>query len=190
VGVVDREKILDGSRVRVGDVALGLPSMGLHTNGYSLARKVLLEEAGFSLSDRPSELGGLSVGEALLAPHRSYLVPLRPLLEEDLVHAMAHITGGGFYDNIPRVLPDGVSVRVQEGTWPVPPLFELIARRGHVSREEMFHVFNMGVGMVLLVDPAREGEVVRRLEASGERVFPAGLAVGGDRKVAVEFARA
>ncbi len=186
VGVVERSRILDGSNVRVGDLAVGLPSSGLHTNGYSLARKVLLEEAGFSLEDGPDELDGVSVGEALLATHRSYLAPLTPLLEAGLVHAMAHITGGSFYDNIPRVLPEGLDVVIRSGSWPVPPVFQVIEQEGHVSFEEMHRVFNMGIGMVLFIEPSRAAEVTDRLASVGERPYFVGNVGAGYRRVTVE----
>jgi len=153
VGIVDRDKILDGSRVREGDLALGLPSAGLHTNGYTLAREVLFERLGKRPADRLPELEGATIGEALLAPHLSYARVLHPLLAEDLVHAMAHITGGGFFDNIPRVVPKGLEVVVKSGAWPVPPIFEVIERGGNVSFEEMHRVFNMGIGMVVFAAP-------------------------------------
>src|SRR5262249_47642989 len=151
VGVVERDRILDGSRIAPADVAVGLPSLGLQTNGYSLARQVFFTTMGRKANERLAELGGRSVGAGLLGPHPSYLRPLEPLLDEGLVHGMAHLTGGGFYDNIPRVLPDGVDVHVKSGAWPVPPVFEVIAREGKVSFEEMHRVFNMGIGMVVFV---------------------------------------
>ena len=186
VGVVERSKILDGSGVRAGDLAVGLLSSGLHTNGYSLARKVLFDVAGLRLEDRPDELEGASVGEALLATHRSYLKPLTPLIEAGLVHAMAHITGGGFYDNIPRVLPEAVDVRIRDGAWPAPPVFGLIGRLGEVSHEEMFRVFNMGIGMVLFIEPSRAAEVADRLASVGEKPYFVGNVVDGHRRVTVE----
>ncbi len=185
VGVVDREKILDGSRVRAGDVALGLPSAGLHTNGYTLARKIFLAEHG--PHDRMPELGARSVADVLLAPHLSYLKVLEPLLAEDLVHAMAHITGGGFYDNIPRVLPEGVDVHIKPGSWPVLPVFEMIAREGKVSFEEMHRVFNMGIGMVVFVAPSDLRRIGSIWADAGQRWYAVGnVTGGGDRKVVVE----
>src|SRR5262252_1220680 len=153
VGVVDREKILDGSRIAAGDVAVGLPSVGLQTNGYTLARKVFFEMMGRKPQDRLPELGGRPIGDVLLDPHLSYLKPMGPLLDADLVHGLAHLTGGGFTDNIPRVLPEGLDVVVKSGAWPVPPVFEVLAREGRVSVEEMHRVFNMGIGMIVFVGP-------------------------------------
>jgi phosphoribosylformylglycinamidine cyclo-ligase len=173
VGAVARDKILDGSRVRPGQVLLGLGSSGLHTNGYSLARRILFDELGLGLADRPRELDGVSVEEALLAVHRSYYGLLWPLLEESRIAALAHITGGGLVDNLPRILGTCDAV-IDLASWPVPPLFRLLCERGQVERDEAYRVFNMGIGMVLLVDPEEERPVVLHLEAQGERVHRIG----------------
>ena len=187
VGVVDRAEILDGSRVAAGDLVVGLPSVGLQTNGYTLARKVFFEEMGLKPEDRLKELGGRAVGDALLDPHLSYLKPLEPLLDARLVHAMAHLTGGGFYDNIPRVLPEGLDVVVKSGAWPVPPIFEVIEREGRVSFEEMHRVFNMGVGMAVFLAPADLGRAGEIWKAMGQRWFAIGnVKAGGSRRVIVE----
>ncbi|MEO8190011.1 MAG: phosphoribosylformylglycinamidine cyclo-ligase [Acidobacteriota bacterium] len=191
VGVVDREKILDGSRVAAGDIALGLPSAGLHTNGYSLARKVFFEELGRRPGDPLWARKGVSIADALLAPHLSYRKAMEPLLAHDLVHAMAHITGGGFYDNIPRVLPDGVDVLIRSGAWPVPEVFEVIEREGRVSFEEMHRVFNMGIGMVVFVAPADLPRVVSAWKNAGVSWFAIGNVKGkGSKRVVVEPAPA
>jgi phosphoribosylformylglycinamidine cyclo-ligase len=186
VGVVEREKILDGSRVRAGDVAVGLPSAGLHTNGYSLARDVLFGTLEKKASDRLPELEGETVGDALLAPHLSYRSALEPLLAKDLVHAMAHVTGGGFYDNIPRVVPGRLEVILKSGSWPVPPVFEVIQRAGEVSFEEMHRVFNMGIGMVVFVAPESMPEVARLWSERRQRWYAIGNVRAGDRGVIVE----
>jgi phosphoribosylformylglycinamidine cyclo-ligase len=186
VGIVDREKILDGSRVRAGDVVLGLPSLGLQTNGYTLARRVFFEQLGKRPADRMPELGSKTVGDALLAPHLSYLQALEPLLSESLVHAMAHITGGGFYDNIPRVLPEGVDVVLRSGSWPVPPVFEVIEREGGVSFEEMHRVFNMGIGMVVIIAPGDLPRVAKIWNDAGRRFYIVGNVVSGSRRSVVE----
>ena len=187
VGIVEREMILDGSRVQAGDMALGLPSAGLHTNGYTLARKIFFEELGKRPRDPMSELGGQTVGDALLAPHLSYLRALEPLLAESLVHAMAHITGGGFYDNIPRVLPEGVDVTIRSGSWPVLPVFEVIESVGKVSFEEMHRVFNMGIGMVVFVPPENLARAAKLFETTGQRWYAIGaVEAGGGRKVFVQ----
>jgi phosphoribosylformylglycinamidine cyclo-ligase len=177
VGVVEKEKALPRG-VREGDVLLGLPSAGLHTNGYSLARKVLLEALGHRVDTHLPELG-TTVGKALLAPHRSYLAALEPLLERDKVRALAHITGGGFSGNIPRVLPEGLGARLRRGSWEVPPLFRLIQKGGGVSDEEMERTFNMGVGMIVVVSPGDLHEVEHSLERRGETSFVIGSVVAG-----------
>ena len=179
VGAMDKGKILPRKDVAPGDVLIGLPSLGLHTNGYSLARKVLLERMGLKVTDRPGSLQG-TVGEALLAPHRSYLEPLWPEIQQDRIKALVHITGGGFEGNIPRVLPAGVGARVVTTAWPVPPIFSLIAEGGPVARDEMFRTFNMGIGMILVVSPHSAGPVESSLRARGEACYRIGELVAGD----------
>ncbi len=191
VGAVDRARILDGSRIAAGDVAVGLASVGLQTNGYTLARKVFFETMGLTSRDRLKELGGRTIGDVLLDPHLSYLGALEPLLQAELVHGMAHLTGGGFYDNIPRVLPEGLDVVVKAGAWPVPPVFEVIEREGRVSFEEMHRVFNMGIGMVLFVAAEDLARVGRTLKDVSQRWYAIGnVKGGGSRKVEVEPAPA
>jgi len=182
VGVVERGKILDGCAVRVGDRLLGLRSSGLHTNGYTLARKVLLEREGLGVDARLPELD-VPVGEALLAVHRSYLSQLLPLLAEDRIHALAHITGGGLTDNLPRVLPEGAAAIVRRGAWTVPPIFRLLQERGPVPEEDCYRTFNMGIGMVVIVPPGEAEEVSSRLRAAGEDPVEIGEVVEGDRVV-------
>lgn len=149
VGVVDRAQIVDGSRVQPGDVLLALPSSGLHTNGYSLARKVF---ADWNLEEPRSELGGRSLAEALLEPHRCYLGEVELLQREGVeIRAMAHITGGGVYENLPRVLPEGLGAQIRRGTFPIPSIFELIMLAGNIDEQEMFRVFNMGLGYILVL---------------------------------------
>jgi len=178
VGVVDREKALTGAAVAEGDILLGLPSSGLHTNGYTLARKVLFGAMGHGVDTEVAELG-TTVGAALLAPHRSYLSALEPLLERRKIHALAHITGGGFPGNIPRVLPPGLAARVRKGAWEVPPLFRLIQKGGTVSEDEMYRTFNMGLGMVVIVGPGDLHDVEHSLERRGETSFVIGSVVKG-----------
>ena len=153
VGRVLPEHVIDGTAMRAGDRVWGLPSTGLHTNGYSLARKVLFERAGFAVGDAPAELGGQTIADALLAVHRSYLPHVRAIWEAHgraAVHGLVHITGGGFYDNIPRVVPDGLCVHVDPTAWEPLPIFRLIQARGEVAPSEMYRVFNMGVGLVVV----------------------------------------
>jgi phosphoribosylformylglycinamidine cyclo-ligase len=157
---------------------VGLPSEGLHTNGYSLARKVLFEVLGHGVETSLPELG-TTVGRALLAPHKSYLAALEPLLERDKIRALAHVTGGGFPGNIPRVLPKGLGVRVRRSAWQVPPLFRLIQKGGAVPDEEMYRTFNMGIGMILVVSPGDLHHVEHSLERRGETSFVIGSVVAG-----------
>jgi len=182
VGVVDRPHILQPARVREGDVLLGLHSSGLHTNGYSLAQKIFFEKEGLQPADRVPGLDG-SLADALLAVHRSYLKPLRGLLRHAGLHAMAHITGGGFTDNVPRVLPDGLDAVIDRDAWTVPPLFAEMARRGPVERDEMDRTFNMGIGMVLMVGADAVPELQRVLRAQGERPVVMGRIERGTRRV-------
>ena len=178
VGVVDRKKALPRG-VAEGDVLLALPSAGLHTNGYSLARKVLFDLLGYRVDTHLPELG-TTVGQALLAPHLSYLAALEPLLERDKVRALAHITGGGFPGNIPRVLPPGLGARIRRGSWEIPPLFRLIQAGGRIADDEMLRTFNMGVGMVVVVTPSDLHEVEHSLERRGETSFVIGSVVAGE----------
>ena len=182
VGLVDRGRVLDGSRVGEGDVLIGLPSAGLHTNGYSLARRILFDRLGLRPNDRVEELGG-TVAEILLAEHRSYLRPLELPLDRGEIHSLAHVTGGGLTDNLPRVLPAGTAARIERGSWETPPLFRLLAREGKVDDAEMFRTFNMGIGMVAVAAGDRATELEGHLDAVGERHFRIGRIVRGDGKV-------
>ncbi|MCS6845752.1 MAG: phosphoribosylformylglycinamidine cyclo-ligase [Caldilineales bacterium] len=163
VGVVDRREIIDGSAVRPGDAVIGLPSSGLHTNGYSLARRVL---DGWDLRAEAPELGR-PLGEALLAPHRCYLAEVQRLRRAGVrINALAHITGGGLIDNPPRILPPGTAIRLRRGSWPIPPLFHLLQRVGQIDDAEMAHVFNLGLGM-LIVLPADQANLALSVLGEG-----------------------
>jgi phosphoribosylformylglycinamidine cyclo-ligase len=179
VGVVEKGRALTGDRVRPGDHLLGLPSSGLHTNGYTLARRVLLDRMGLDVHGRVPELG-TTLAAALLAPHRSYLAAFEPLLDRGKVAALAHITGGGFAGNVPRVLPPGLGARIRLESWTPPALFQLIQRGGDVPAEEMYRTFNMGIGMVAVVAPADLHEVEHSLERRGERSVLIGSVVEGE----------
>jgi phosphoribosylformylglycinamidine cyclo-ligase len=179
VGVVDRDLALTGAAVRDGDVLLGLPSAGLHTNGYTLARKALFETAGYRIDAYVDDLRA-TLGAALLAPHRSYLAALEPLLERRKLRALAHITGGGFRGNIPRVLPKGLRARVRKSAWPVPPIFRLIQKAGSVPEDEMYRTFNMGIGMVVVVGPQDLHDVEHSLERRGETAHVIGSVEKGE----------
>ena len=173
VGAVKRTDVITGRGLRVGDVLIGLPSSGLHTNGYSLARKVIFDTAGLKPKSR---LPGTrtTVADALLAVHRSYLKPLLALRRKVHIRGLAHITGGGFPDNLPRVLPEKLMAVVDRAAWAVPPLFQFIQDAGAVDREEMYRVFNMGIGMVIFVRGSDVLETLRVLQAAGERAVPIG----------------
>ena len=177
VGIVNREDILDGSRAQPGDKLIGLPSCGLHTNGYSLARRLLFETAGWTVDTRLDELGG-TIGQTLLAPHRSYVSSAFDLMEAVSVRGMAHVTGGGIVDNLPRALPDGLGARIIRGTWPEPPVFGLMQRLGDdISADEMFRVFNMGLGLVFVVPSVQAEQAVEQLRRSGEDGYVVGEVV-------------
>ncbi|HEY0367655.1 MAG TPA: phosphoribosylformylglycinamidine cyclo-ligase [Pyrinomonadaceae bacterium] len=182
VGVADREKIIDGKRIVPGDVLLALPSVGLHTNGYSLARKLFLEVAGYKVDTRLQELE-MTVGEALLRPHASYLKPLEGLLDSRVIKGLAHITGGGLTDNIPRILPEGTAVSVEKDSWPVLPVFELMQKIGNVSEAEMYRTFNMGVGMVIVCAPEDRDSITSQLSGQDAECFEIGRVTDGDREV-------
>ena len=172
---MDRPRLLDGSRICAGDVILGLPSSGLHTNGYSLARRILFEVMGLAAEAPIPDVGDQkSVVEHLLAVHRTYLPPLKPLLSDPRLKGLAHITGGGLTDNLPRILPDGLAAHIDLSSWQVPPLFQVLQDAGGVAQDEMLRVFNMGVGMTLVVDPAACDDVQAALRESGERPWVLG----------------
>jgi phosphoribosylformylglycinamidine cyclo-ligase len=187
VGIVDRPKVLDGSRVRAGDVLVGLPSLGLHTNGYSLARKVVFEKAGLGIADKAPWERKRTVGQSLLAPHLSYLKSIRPLLGHAALHGMAHITGGGITDNLPRILPEETHALIRIGSWPVPELFHFLQEKGEVDLEEMLRVFNLGVGMILSVDPAGLAEVLGLLRSVGQKSYLIGTVQKGGSGVVYDL---
>jgi phosphoribosylformylglycinamidine cyclo-ligase len=182
VGLVDKSKIVDGRSIRAGDVLYGLPSAGLHTNGYSLARKILFESAGKKPEDVVAGLD-TTIGAALLAEHRSYLAALRGAIDAGLVRGLAHVTGGGLTDNLPRILPEGVAARVERGSWPVLPVFTVMQQLGRVADDEMYRVFNMGIGMVCVIDPAHIAAFETHLTGHGENYFVIGTIVPGERNV-------
>lgn len=182
VGVVDKEQMINPANVQVGDVLIGLASSGIHSNGYSLVRKLFFTDGGYALDHVFPEIGR-PLGEELLTPTRIYVKSLLNLLERFDIHAMAHITGGGFLENIPRVLPEGVAAEIQLGSWPVLPVFEVMQRLGQISEQDLYRTFNMGIGMVLAV-PAEQAE--RLLEAAtelGEQAYRIGTVVEGAQDV-------
>lgn len=179
VGVVDKSKIINGADIAPGDAVIGLSSSGVHSNGFSLVRKLLLEQEGYSLQDSVPELKG-TLGDALLAPTKIYVKPLLALLEQLPVKGMAHITGGGFIENIPRMLPDHVNVDIEYGSWPILPIFELLQRKGSISNRDMFTTFNMGIGLVLVVKAEDAEKAVGFLKGQGEEAYIIGKVTAGE----------
>jgi phosphoribosylformylglycinamidine cyclo-ligase len=177
VGAVARGRIVDGRRIAPRDVLIGLPSSGLHTNGYSLARRIAFDLAGLRIDSYVPELGA-TVGEALLVPHRSYLPVIRPLLGEGVIKGMAHVTGGGITDNLPRILPDGTAAVVRRASWEVPALFRWLADTGRVADDEMLRAFNMGIGLIVACAAPDADALLDRLRAAGE---PAARVIGAIR---------
>jgi len=182
VGVVEREKISNGKTVEIGDIVLGLPSNGLHTNGYSLARKLLFEVAGYSPDTFVSEMKN-KVGNELMRTHKSYWPIIKKMIAGECVAALAHITGGGITENLPRVLPRGTAAVIERGTWPVLPIFEHLQKLGNVPPDEMLRTFNMGIGMLLVVPAKKFKKAETLLDRAGEKFYSVGRIVKGERKV-------
>ena len=174
VGIADRDNIIDGSDIGVGHVVIGLASSGLHSNGYSLARKICFEELRLSVNDTPPEFGSQTVGQVLLEPTRIYVRPIAHLLKQFTLSGIVHITGGGFQDNIPRVLPDSCKAVIALNSWDMPPVFTFLREKGHIPQHEMLRTFNCGVGMVLVVPKKDAEEIMFQLEALGEKSFMLG----------------
>ena len=177
VGVAEKSDIVDGSTITEGDTLIGLPSTGVHSNGFSLVRKALFEQAGYTVDTKLDELGGKTVGEVLLTPTKIYVKALKPLFAEHLIKGVAHITGGGFIENIPRMIPDGLAASINLDSFPVPPIFGVIERAGDVDHMEMFNIFNMGIGMVLAVDSSKAQVTLDLLKANGETAYEIGSIV-------------
>ncbi len=185
VGLVGKDKIIDGSKICKGDLLLGLPSTGLHTNGYSLARHIVFEKQKLRVDSTVSGFNR-TIGEELLEPHRSYLKPVKELLKNDLIKGMAHITGGGFIDNIPRILPEGVMAQVEKA-WPVPQIFNFLIEAGNINAIERYRVFNMGIGMVLIIDKNELTRVEKALRLFGEKFYLIGQIVDQKGKKRVKI---
>lgn len=183
-GVVDKDKILDNSTVTEGDIIIALPSSGVHSNGFSLVRKVLDVENG-DIASPLDELGGKSIGETLLTPTKIYVKPVLALLEKVKVKAISHITGGGFYENIPRSLPNGYSAKIDKSSLKILPIFDLIAKRGNIPERDMFNTFNMGVGMSIVVPKNEAAAALDILRSCGEDAYAIGEIVKGDAGVII-----
>ena len=183
VGVVDKKKIIDGSTIAPGDAIIGLASSGVHSNGFSLVRRLLLEQSGYALTDTVAELDGARLGDVLLEPTKLYVKPALALIEGVQVKGMAHITGGGFIENIPRVLPDGVNAEIDYGSWPILPIFELMQQKGSITNRDMFTTFNMGIGYIAVVPAEQAEEALRILAEQGEQAYRIGTVTEGSRIV-------
>jgi len=185
VGVVEKSRIIDGSRIKTDDIVIGLASSGLHSNGFSLARKIAFEVAGLKPTD---DVKGWNhcLGDELLTPTRIYVKPVLGLIQEMDVRGLAHITGGGMTENIPRILPEGLQARIKVGSWPIPTVMEWLGKQGRVSTVELYRVFNMGIGMIVIVEPAHASGAIEALNRVGESAFQIGKIVSGERKVVYE----
>lgn len=184
-GIVEKDKIITGLNIKAGDVVIGLASSGLHTNGFSLARKAIFEIAKMSVFDEPAELNGLSVGEVLLTPHRNYFEPINEVLSKNIsIKGMAHITGGGLVENIPRIIPSNVDVEIDTTSYQLPAIFKLIQQIGQVEKLEIYRTLNMGIGMVLVVDQVDVAEILTLVnECQDQEAFVIGNVVNGSGKV-------
>ena len=185
VGVVDKSKILDKTTVKAGDAIIAIPSSGVHSNGFSLVRKVFDVESA-DIKSPVEELGGKSVGETLLTPTKIYVKPILALLDEVKVKSISHITGGGFYENIPRSLPNGCTAKIDKSALRILPIFDLIMKTGNIPERDMFNTFNMGVGMSVIVDKADAEKAVEILKANGEDAYIMGEVVNGDEGVIID----
>ena len=178
-GVVEREKLIDGSKVKVGDVLIGIASSGVHSNGFSLVRKIVSDN-NFDLHQPHADLGEKPLGEVLLTPTRIYVKQVLEVIRQCNVHGISHITGGGFDENIPRILKDGQGVEVQEGSWDILPVFRFLEKWGGVAHREMFNIFNMGIGMVIALDEAEAEKAIEILTAAGEKASVIGRIIEGE----------
>ena len=185
VGIVDKKKMIDGSHICAGDVVLGLPSTGVHSNGFSLARKVLLEHAGLKMDEEIDVLGA-KLGDVILTPTKIYVKTILELLQQETIKGMAHITGGGLLENIPRVLPENCQVQIDSTTWPALPIFQLIQEKGNVEKREMFRTFNMGIGFVLICDAENAEKIKAACAAMEQPVYQIGAVVAGEKKVVID----
>ncbi len=179
VGIVEKEKIIDGSKIKEGDVLIGLPSTGIHSNGYSLVRKLFFDVLSMSVSDHVEELD-MTLGEALIMPTKIYVKEILEILANHSVNGMVHVTGGGFTENIPRVLPEGLGADIAMGSWEMNPLFPLIQEKGNIDESEMFKTFNMGIGFILAVDPSEADAMMETIEKTGEKAYKIGTVTKGE----------
>lgn len=181
VGVVDRDKIITGQTIKEGNIIIGLPSSGIHSNGYSLVRKILFEKNNIGVNQYIDQLGE-TLGEALIRPTKIYVKALKEVVPHFDINGIVHITGGGFYENVPRVLPEGLAASFQNGSWKVPKIFTYMKSQANIDEEEMFKTFNMGIGMMLFVDEKDEKEVINKLKAAGEEAISIGKVVKEEKE--------
>lgn len=186
VGVAERENIVDGSKITPGDVLIGLASSGVHSNGFSLVRKALFDIANYNVNSKPEELCGKSIGEVLLEPTKIYVKALKPLFANHLIKGVAHITGGGFIENVPRMYADDLAAKIDTSSWSIPPIFSVIEKAGKVPHAEMFNVFNMGIGMILAIDANKADEAMQILKNNNEQAYVIGKMIKREN-VAVEL---
>ncbi|MEN0642613.1 phosphoribosylformylglycinamidine cyclo-ligase [Alkalicoccobacillus gibsonii] len=179
VGAVEKSALITGDAIKPGNVVIGLSSSGLHSNGFSLVRHILLEKSGYALTDQVDGLED-SLGEVLLTPTKIYVKPLLAAIKHHTVNGLAHITGGGFYENVPRMLPAGTKVEIDNGSWPIPAIFNVLKREGELSEKDLFSTFNMGIGMMLVVPEEEHLDVIRTLEAEGEQAYIIGRVTEGE----------
>ncbi len=182
LGIVDESKIITGAQIEAGDVILGIASSGLHSNGYSLARKLFFQQLAMEPGDHLPQMG-VTLGEALLTPTKIYVKPVLQLLKEVEVKGLVHITGGGFYENVPRILPHNVTASIQLGSWEIPPLFQILKEQGGIEEEEMFKTFNMGIGMMAVVKCQEAEKALEIIRAQGEKVSVIGKIITGNGQV-------
>ena len=183
VGVVDKANIITGEKIKAGDVLLGIPSSGVHSNGYSLVRKICFDVKGFKGEEKFPELNGKTLGEELLTPTRLYPSVCLPLIEKYDIHGMVHVTGGGFYENVPRMLIDGVKAVVKKDSYPIPPIFTKLAKDGNVDEHAMYNTYNMGIGMIVAVDPADVDKTMEAIKATGDKPYVIGHIEAGEKGV-------
>ena len=186
VGVAERENIVDGSKITPGDVLIGLAASGVHSNGFSLVRKALFDIANYNVNSKPEELCGKSIGEVLLEPTKIYVKALKPLFANHLIKGVAHITGGGFIENVPRMYADDLAAKIDTSSWSIPPIFSVIEKAGKVPHAEMFNVFNMGIGMILAIDANKADEAMQILKNNNEQAYVIGKMIKREN-VAVEL---
>jgi phosphoribosylformylglycinamidine cyclo-ligase len=184
-GVVEKSKLIDGTKVKAGDVLVGISSSGVHSNGFSLVRKIIAD-AGLSLEQEVPEFGGRRLGEVLLTPTKIYVRQVLDVIRNCDVHGICHVTGGGFDENLPRVLQDGQAIEIAEGSWEILPVFRMLEKWGGVPHREMFNIFNMGIGMVIVLDASEAEKAISILEGHGEKAQVIGRVIEGNKNVTIK----